>query len=283
MLYEVIGLCMCRDSGRYAAGYVMENGTASNGKSTYLRLLRNVLGNDTISRLNPQQLGGRFSGGDLEGKLAVIADDVPADVVDGASSQVFKCLCSGDPISAEVKCGPRYSFTPKATVVFSCNTMPRFKGVDNGILRRVVPLPLNARFSGSNDDPKVKADLVKDEQVIEYAISRGVQALHGIIERGHVTKCKEHDNLVKAIETESNSALAYLEVAELEGRQIEGRPTSEVYGSYKLFCANSGLTRPFSLSGFTRELKRFGWGTKVAKFNDAALGKSVPKRCYVRL
>ena len=65
-LEEVIGLCLMR-SCKYAKCPILL-GSGSNGKSTYIRALRNVLGDANVSSLDLAIIGERFQAQRIMGK-----------------------------------------------------------------------------------------------------------------------------------------------------------------------------------------------------------------------
>lgn len=80
-------------------------GNGNNGKGTFQELLSNVIGYSNIASLKVNEFDERFKLSVLEGKTAVIGDDVPVGVyVDDSSN--FKSVVTGDPVLVEFKINP---------------------------------------------------------------------------------------------------------------------------------------------------------------------------------
>ncbi|MDN8943458.1 phage/plasmid primase, P4 family, partial [Staphylococcus aureus] len=103
----------------------------------FQELLSNVIGYSNIASLKVNEFDERFKLSVLEGKTAVIGDDVPVGVyVDDSSN--FKSVVTGDPVLVEFKNKPLYRATFKCTVIQSTNGMPKFKDKTGGTLRRLL-------------------------------------------------------------------------------------------------------------------------------------------------
>ena len=73
LLEEMVGYCMYRRNELGKAFILI--GDKSNGKSTFLHVVKNLLGDQNIASLDLKELGDRFKTAELFGKLANIGDD----------------------------------------------------------------------------------------------------------------------------------------------------------------------------------------------------------------
>ena len=78
------------------------------------------------------------------------------------SSSIVKRLCSSDRIRGEGKFERSMSYTPSHTLVLMTNFLPRIDFFDFGTTRRIVLLPFNAAFTGSNAKTGYADFLVKN-------------------------------------------------------------------------------------------------------------------------
>ncbi|MUK60045.1 DNA primase, partial [Pseudomonas aeruginosa] len=130
-------------------------------------------GYSNIASLKVNEFDERFKLSVLEGKTAVIGDDVPVGVyVDDSSN--FKSVVTGDPVLVEFKNKPLYRATFKCTVIQSTNGMPKFKDKTGGTLRRLLIVPFNANFNGIKENFKIKEDYIKNPQVLEYVLYKAI-------------------------------------------------------------------------------------------------------------
>ena len=86
---------------------------------------------------------------DQIGKLANIGDDISDEFIVNAS--VFKKLVTGNRIQVQRKGERPFEFNNHAKMLFSANNIPRIKDKTGAVLRRLLIVPFDARFSA--DDP----------------------------------------------------------------------------------------------------------------------------------
>jgi len=268
-LCEFLGLCMYR-SGKYAFAAVLlgqQSKTASNGKSTYIDMIRNVLGEQNYSSLSLRSLGDRFNQQYLSGKLANLGDDISSEFTDGSSLEVFKKAVSGSKISTDVKNSKGYEFTPYCTMVFSANRFPKMEKLDDGTLRRLFPIRFNAYFT--KEDPDFDPDIgekLKSEDCIEAAIVRGIWGLRRVIEHRGPTDNDESKRMLKDIETDNSSILQWIEDEFVSRSWLFERETKDAYQTYAKWCSESGVRKPYGKNQFSADIcSKFGFKVKVTR------------------
>jgi len=110
-------------------------GGRGTGKSTFLRALRAFLGAENTSASPLHYLeGNRFATTRLIGKLANICPDIADTRMD--TTNVFKALTGGDPITAEYKGGAIFDILPYCRLVFSANTLPTSTDISGAFTER---------------------------------------------------------------------------------------------------------------------------------------------------
>lgn len=239
-LTEAIGLCMYRNSRHFPYCPVLL-GTGSNGKSTYISMLRSVIGDENMSAMQPREIGMRFQAGQLLGKLANLGDDISSDYIDGDGCAVIKKVATGDVLYTDVKGGEGFTFTPYATMVFSANRFPRLGDSSDGMMRRLFPMQFNARFSRDDPDydPRI-SDKLADEAAVEYMVKLGVEGLRRIIAQGGMTPNEASERIVGDIRTDNNTVLQWMDDESVGAEQFVGQPKSAMYEPYKDWCMDNG-------------------------------------------
>ena len=86
---------------------------------------------------------------EVKGKRLLIA----AEMQEGArlNDSTVKQLCSTDDVFAEKKYKDPFSFKPCHTLVLYTNHLPRVSASDDGIWRRLIVIPFNAKITGKSD------------------------------------------------------------------------------------------------------------------------------------
>lgn len=254
LLEECVGYCFYRGAELGKAFILI--GDKNNGKSTFLDLIKAVLGVENISALDLKELGDRFSTSMMFGKLANIGDDISDDFMQGAQVAIFKKIVTGNRIKAERKGQDPFEFNPYVKLLFSANDIPRMKDKTGAVLRRLVIIPFNAQFSNTDPDydPFIKYKLT-EPAAIEYLIALGMNGLRRILEHQDFTKSDKVDQQVEQYEEENNPILAFIRDLENGEADIVNEATHDVYARYKLFCNESNV-QPLSHGIFSKEIKR---------------------------
>lgn len=257
-LFEFMGLCLYR-SCKYAYAAVLlgrKSETASNGKSTYIDLLRNMIGEDNYSVLDLNELGQRFQAGNMAGKLANLADDISSEFARGGNLTVFKKVVAGTEIGTDVKNRAGFKFVPYCTMVLSANKFPKLETPDDGVMRRLFPIRFNAHFDAN--DPDFDPDIgekLKKEECMQAAIVRAVAGLKRVIDNKRPTPNAESESMAREIKVENSSILQWVEDAEISQEDfVECWTTKGAYDAYVAWCHESGIRNPYGKPQFGVEV-----------------------------
>ncbi|WJR34076.1 phage/plasmid primase, P4 family [Mycobacteroides immunogenum] len=126
-------------------------GPTRSGKSTFLELLRKLVGPGATSGMKMQDLeSDQFAIADLYGKRINIDADVSDEYVPSVSN--LKRLTGRDPLTANMKYGRRFTFINQALPVFSGNTLPTVGERSRAFMARVVPVSFPHSKEGSEDE-----------------------------------------------------------------------------------------------------------------------------------
>lgn len=266
LLEECIGYCFYRRN-EMSKAFIL-TGEKSNGKSTYLEMVKSVLGEENVSNLDLAELDERFSVAEMSGRLANIGDDISDEFMQGRSIATFKKIVSGNSVKAEYKGQDVFFFSPYVKLLFSANNIPRTKDKTGAVLRRLVIIPFNAVFSETDEDydPYIIHKLKSDE-VMEYLVRLGVEGLKRVVEQRRFSYSSKVSDAVREYETENNPVLMFLDEVGAVG--VEGHTTDEVYSRYRVFCIENGYSE-MTKATFSKEInRRLGLGTKSNRINGA--------------
>ena len=270
LLEEMVGYTMYRRN-ELGKAFIL-TGSGKNGKSTFLTMIKRMLGTHNISVLDMKKLGDRFSTVMLFGKLANIGDDISDEFLADASE--FKKICTGEMIDAEQKGQPKFQFEPYVKMMFSANSIPRIgKGRDSGaVLRRLVIVPFNAVFdkSKSNFNTYIIDDL-STQAAMEYLILLGIRGLKNVLANQDFTRSQKVENELDDYAKSNNPVLGFFEENSVD--TIDGHVTKDVYMRYQKFCYDNGYN-PISAGEFSKQTKKH-YGVEIA---DKRIGS---KKCRV--
>ena len=264
LLEEMVGYTMFRRN-ELGKAFIL-TGAGSNGKSTFLNMIKCMLGFNNLSVLDMKKLNDRFSTVMLFGKLANIGDDISEEFI--ADSSDFKKITTGEMIDAEQKGQPKFQFEPYCKLLFSANSIPRIgKGRDSGaIMRRLVIIPFNARFSKTSDDRDTYIiDKLKSQSSMEYLIKVGIEGLKRVLAKQDFTICEAVQKELEEFEETNNPILGFFK--ENDEKDIDGHATKDVYLRYQKYCFENGL-QDISAGEFSKQIKKYyGIGITVRRIN----------------
>jgi P4 family phage/plasmid primase-like protien len=164
LIEEILGWCLLPD--RRFEQAVMLTGEGENGKSVFLDLVGDLLGESNVSNVALQDLEeNRFRAAELYGKLANAFADLDARGLQ--SSSMFKTLTTGDYVTAERKHAQPFRFRSYAKLLFSANKIPASRDRTHAFYRRWLIIPFTRTFDGVAGNPtpdrglrdKLKAEL----------------------------------------------------------------------------------------------------------------------------
>jgi len=138
----------------FVEALIISYGCGRNGKSTFWNAVSRVLGlysgnisADTLTVGCRRNIKPELA--EVKGKRLLIA----AEMQEGArlNDSTVKQLCSTDDVFAEKKYKDPFSFTPCHTLVLYTNHLPKVSASDDGIWRRLIVIPFDAKIEGSSD------------------------------------------------------------------------------------------------------------------------------------
>ena len=256
LLEEIFGAVMYRSNTLAGGKAFILIGDKSNGKSTFLDMVKTLLGETNISSLDLKELNEKFQNAELFGKLANIGDDIDGEYI--PSSGIFKKLVTGERIQVQKKGQDPFEFNNYSKMLFSANNIPRIgKGKDTGaILRRLIIIPFNAKFSADDSDysPGIKYEL-REQDCVEYMILLGVRGLKRVLENKTFSKSEKVQEELNEYEEINNPIIAFIKECEDEEFYIENEPTNKVYQQYQGYCVKTGF-QPLSKIAFSKQINR---------------------------
>jgi len=253
-------------------GAVMTYGNGSNGKSTLFNMLRQMLGKENTSSLSLQDTSERFRLAEVYGKAANIGDDMPDTYL--PDSAIFKKLVTGEPVMAEKKGQDVFSFVSNAKMFFSMNKLPSVSDKSRAFFGRLLPIPLSRDFSQSPDIGLKERKWTQAE--MEYLTKRAMDGLFTLQIRGGFIKPQKVLEALREYEISNNPVLEFLE----EYGNIEWKPISATYSSFRIWCERTGHKKILTQTGFTIEASKI---TKTKSESIRSAGYKNTIRCFVPL
>ena len=233
--------------GLVAIGKVLQEamiiayGEGRNGKSTFWNVIARVLGeySGTISsdalvvgckrNVKPEKA-------ELKGKRIVIA----AELEEGMrlNTSMVKQLTSTDEVTGEKKYKDPFSYVPTHTLVLYTNHLPKVGASDDGIWRRLIVIPFNAKIKGNKDIKNYGDYLYKKcgGAILTWIIEGAIEAIK------NDCKLKEPKIVLDAIAKyrEDNDWLGKFMEDRCELDSGYKQKSGEFYAEYRAYALSTG-------------------------------------------
>lgn len=248
LLYESIGYSMLKTVDM-ASCFIL-TGAGRNGKSTFLDLIKEVVGKENSTSVDFKELGRNFGIGGLANKLVSLAGDISNQRIN--DSDMFKKIVAGDMVRVDEKYEKKYDTVLFSTLFFSANELPRSPDTTDAFYRRLVIIPFNANLEKVS---KVEGMLFKkkllDKESLEYTAYKAVMAIKQVLDTSQdftePDVCKEEKQKYKIL----NSSVLTWETERDE--DIIGQESNSLYEEYEVWTDMNGY-KPVGKSRFDREL-----------------------------
>lgn len=270
LIFESFGNCFYMLNA-YRGSVMLYGPSGSNGKSTLLNMLAQMVGRENASFLSLQDTAERFRLIEVYGKAVNIGDDIPDSYMPDSSK--FKKLVTGETIIGERKGQDVVSFKPYAKMFFAMNSLPPVSDKTRAFFSRILLIPLNNDFSRGGD-ASLK-DREWTEQDMEYLVRMSVGGLKRLRKKGEFTRPACVMAELNRYELENNPILSFVS----EYGDIIDKPTSEVYCDFRIWCERSGHKNIPTKSRFSREVcSQYALDTSPKYIHS----KKQTERCFVR-
>lgn len=263
LLYEAIGYSMLK-TVELASCFIL-TGNGRNGKSTYLELVKGIIGRDNSTSVDFKELGKNFGIGGLANKLVSLAGDISSQRIN--DSDIFKKIVSGDMVRVDEKYEKKYDTVLFSTLFFSANELPRTPDTSEAFYRRLVIIPFHANLEKIS---KVEGMLFKQKllskESLEYAAYKAVCAIKKVLD----TTCDfTEPDIVKEEKHKYRILNSSVLTWEMErGKSILGINTMSLYEEYEIWTDINGY-KPVGRIRFENEIcKEKGYTIEEGKFKE---------------
>lgn len=235
----------------FQQAYIL-TGDGANGKSTYLTLVRDLVGRDSTTAVSLQDIvSDRFKAAELQGKLMNLYPDLPKTAL--GSPGKFKALNGGDePIMAEKKFGNPFQLVNKAVFVFSANELPEVEDSTFAFWRRWEVIQFPYKFP---TDHKFVGRLVTPKNLSGF-LNLVIKEMDEI-EKSGVKRTAVVEKAMEVWKSRSNSAYAFIRDTLLKDPRGEIPKDSLYHTDYIKYCEDNDYTA-LSAKRFTEEMMKFG-------------------------
>jgi putative DNA primase/helicase len=227
---------------------------AANGRDR--RTAVQLLGGQLVHAQRVEDLDkNRFAMGGLFGKYLFVDDDVRAGarLPDG----VLKTISEAKEVTGELKYKQPFNFVVRTVPVLLCNNIPSLADLSHGMLRRLMVIPFNRRFTDQDRDTDLFERIWANE--LPGVLNRALRGYRRLLERG--SKFKHPAAVRQATKRwlqQANPLPAFVEAHCM--RQPEGRCLMKsFYVVYTTWTQEMGYTLTQTQQAATRNLEHLGY------------------------
>lgn len=244
-------------------------GKGSNGKSTFVEVLRYVLGDYAVTT-KADTLMNKERGSGIPNDIAALAG---ARLVTAAETEknkhlnegLVKEITGGDTITARFLHKEFFEFEPRFKLMLTTNNKPVIRGTDEGIWRRIHLIPFEAYFKKPNDSNASKQDAPKADDTLKDRLKKEADGILNWMLEGLAAWQKDGlkppEEVLSAIKTyraESDVLAEFIEEHTEKEPAGDGVLKSDLYVRYTQWCEASG-EHPMKQRTLTAALEERGW------------------------
>ena len=243
---EFFGYCFLRKNP--FAKCLLLLGPGSDGKSTLISLLREMIGPENCASVSFAEMEDQFLRSSLYQKTVNISTEVGSKAIE---SPYFKAITSGDPVNAAFKHKNTFTFVPYCKQIFAANKMPRVLDNSDGFFRRILPIKFKQQFleGAKNTDPFLSEKLLAEKsEIFHWALA----GLNRLLKNRQFTRCEETDELLMEYKRLNNPVICFCQdVCEVSANEQASKEV--LFSTYETYCRKNGY-RAYSRENFFREL-----------------------------
>lgn len=247
LLIQMLGYFLMGDCRLQKSFILLGNGR--NGKSIFLDMIRNWLGDENCSSLALEDLSHRFKPAELVGKMVNIGDDSGHNLLENTA--IFKKLVTGDSITIERKNVQPFKYANKAKMIFAANALPPTTDKSEGFFRRCIIIPFNAVYRETDKDyDENKIDKLTTDSAKNYLLLLAINGVQTLIHDKKFYIPETTAKLTASYELANNNVLMWTQIIEKEYLTIK-----DAFTDYMIYCTNNGY-KPVSIGKFKQEYEK---------------------------
>jgi len=253
LAFEFFGYCLIPDTTIHKAFMLV--GAGNSGKSTFLNVLGNFLGEDNYSSIPLQELSeNRFKRAELFGKLVNLFADL--DNRDLKSTSFFKAIVAGDMIDAERKNQNPFKFRPFSRLIYSANDIPNSPDISNAYYRRWNIMNFDRQFVAGQDEIKGFSDELSKPENLSALLNCALYALQKLLKNQLFTETVKGKESLENYKKQNDPVRAFVdECCEfIAGERVERK---DLYDSFCRYCDESGFKKEITRNYFYQRLRIF--------------------------
>lgn len=275
-IWEWMGYCLTADARAHTA--LVNVGDGGNGKGTFARLLRALVGSRQCAAVSIEDLAHEYNRAHLVGKLVGFINEPTRRAMD-RGGEWLKAISAGDDVPARHPCGRVFTFCPVARFVVSCNDLPATKDLTHGYFRRLVIVQW--RFTPPIPNLQLDAELAEE---LSGVFNAAVEGLRRFQSQGNHFGRLPGSDAIKAEYRRSQDTVALFLEDDCVACET-GTTSDALYRAYQDWCYRNGFRGDVVLTSvaFGKALTRLGVASSISTTTASDQRVRIrPKICLIR-
>lgn len=172
LLWQVIA-ALFRPDHSFDKAIFLVSESGSNGKGTFLELLRNLVGRNRVATVSLADFDRPFMPIQLASSFAVLSDE---SRVGGylQRAENLKSWISHDWVMMDRKNRDSIQVKGRGLSVFCLNELPSSRDKTESLYRRFLAVPFKRRYVDEDKNPLIKSDYLKRPEVLDYVTHKAL-------------------------------------------------------------------------------------------------------------
>jgi poxvirus D5 protein-like len=252
LLWEVVA-ALFRPNHSFDKAVLLVSESGSNGKGTFLELLRNLVGAKRVASVPMEKFGADFLPEKLISSFCVLSDENDVGAFMRSMSN-FKAWVTHDWILLNRKGKDFLDVKGRCLRVFCLNELPKGQDKTESLYRRFIAVPFKGKFiDGHTKNLRIKSDYIHREDVLEYVAYRA--PMMPVFDS--FTVPQESEKLLDAIRVENDPITQFSErfLPELRWDLV---PWDFVYALYRAWLKQDvPMGKPVNKRDFMKKLRYY--------------------------
>ena len=228
-------------------------GSGGNGKGVFFEIVCALLGNKNVSNyfLNLLCDDNGYYRAKLCNKIVNYSPEKGTDF----GGEIFKSLCSGEPVPARLPYGEPFEITDYAKLILNANSLPVPQEQNEAYFRRFLIVPFSKTIPQEERDPDLPNRIIRNE--LSGIFNWVLEGLDRIITNRRFSNCVTANEALEAYKIESDSVTCFIKeegyISSLDYRT----ELKTFYNDYRSFCMDNGY-KPCSNRVFSKRVENNG-------------------------
>lgn len=257
LLWQTISAVVNPNLTTDVAIFLVDSGQGRTGKSTFERLLENLVGAGNFGSLKLKEFENDFKLASATGKALLIGDDNnPNDY--NRTSENFKSVATGESVLINPKGLPPFNYRFNNFIIQSMNGIPRFSDTTDALFRRFRVIVFNHQYEATAANKRIKDEYIKNQRLLEFVLKKALNMTPDVLQ-----DTAESREIIKDIKEDNDSIDHFIEeyLSELESTRI---PVSFLFKFFLAAMEFENNPQKIKQNTFTRRAKPLmankGWG-----------------------